>query len=341
MARVSDVPEPPEADGSVLVQTLAVGVCGTDREIVAGEYGQAPTGQPHLVLGHESLGRVLSAPPASGLVEGQHVVAMVRHPDPEPCVNCAAGQWDMCRNGRYTEHGITGRHGFASERFRVDADRLVPVNFALGLAGVLLEPASVVAKAWELVEHAASRSAYRPRTVLVTGAGPIGLLAALLGVQRGLEVHVLDRVEHGPKPALVAQLGATYHATDIASTGVTADVVMECTGAPEVVLDALASTALDGITCLTGVSTGGRSRPVDVGALNRSLVLENDVVLGSVNANRRHYEQAAEALAQADPQTLDRLLTRRVPLDAHADALAGPQDDIKVVLDLEAGTRAC
>ena len=333
-ARTCELPEPAEAEGTVLVQTLAVGVCGTDREIAAGEYGQAPDGEPHLVLGHESLGRVLSAPAESGLAEGQHVVAMVRHPDPEPCVNCAAGQWDLCRNDGYTEHGIKGRHGFARERFRVDADRLVPVDAALGLAGVLLEPASVVAKAWELVEHAASRSAYRPRTVLVTGAGPIGLLAALLGVQRGLEVHVLDRVQDGPKPELVAALGATYHATDVASTGVTPDVVIECTGAPTVVLDALSSTAPDGITCLNGVSTGGRPRPVDVGALNRSLVLQNDVVLGSVNANRRHYEQAAGALAQAGTQLLDRLITRRLPLEAHADALAGPQDDIKVVLEL-------
>ena len=321
----------------MLVQTLAVGVCGTDREIAAGEYGEAPAGEPHLVLGHESLGRVLSAPAGSGLAEGQHVVAMVRHPDPEPCVNCAAGQWDLCRNGRYTEHGIQGRHGFARERFRVDADRLVPVDAGLGLAGVLLEPASVVAKAWELVEHAASRSAYRPRTVLVTGAGPIGLLAALLGVQRGLEVHVLDRVEDGPKPDLVAALGASYHSTDVASTGIVPDVVLECTGAPAVVLDALSCTARDGITCLTGVSAGGRSRPVDVGALNRSLVLENDVVLGSVNANRRHYELAAEALSRAGTAVLDRLITRRLPLEAHADALAGPQDDIKVVLDPGAG----
>lgn len=121
-AELRDVPEPSLDQGSVLVQGLALGVCGTDREIVNGAYGAAPTGQDHLVLGHESLGRVFEAPPGSGLAAGDLVVGIVRCPDPLPCRNCAVGQWDMCRNGRYTEHGIKELHGFCSERWRVHPD---------------------------------------------------------------------------------------------------------------------------------------------------------------------------------------------------------------------------
>ena len=332
--RLSDVAEPGADEGDVLVDVVGVGICGTDVEIISGEYGEAPPGEGRLVLGHESLGRVREAPDAADLSPGDLVVAIVRCPDPVPCENCAAGQWDMCRNGRYTEHGIKGLHGFMRERYRATADRLVRVDASLGLRGVLLEPTSIVAKAWALVDHAATRSAYRTRTALVTGAGPVGLLAALLGVQRGLEVHVLDRVTSGPKPDLVHDLGATYHGTSLDDLGVEPDIVVECTGAADVVLDAMTRTAIDGITCLTGVSTPGRRRGVDLGGLNRTMVLENDQVLGSVNANRDHYEAAARALADADGGWLDRLITRRVPVDEHERALEHRDDDVKVVLEL-------
>jgi glucose 1-dehydrogenase len=121
-ARLDEVPEPGEAQGAVLVETIALGVCGTDREILAGLYGAAPPGQQRLILGHESLGRVADAPRDSGLAREDIVVGIVRHPDPIPCFACAAGEWDMCRNGRYTEHGIKERHGFGAERFRIDPE---------------------------------------------------------------------------------------------------------------------------------------------------------------------------------------------------------------------------
>ena len=117
-ARVDEIAEPPLSDGDVLVRALALGVCGTDREILAGEYGWAPPGQDRLVLGHESLGVVQEAPQGCGLMSGDLVVGIVRRPDPVPCVACAAGEWDMCRNGRYTECGIKERHGYGAERFR-------------------------------------------------------------------------------------------------------------------------------------------------------------------------------------------------------------------------------
>jgi threonine dehydrogenase-like Zn-dependent dehydrogenase len=203
---------------------------------------------------------------------------------------------------------------------------------------MLMEPTTIVAKAWEQVERVGARAWFEPKTVLVTGAGPIGLLAALLGRQRGLDVHVLDQVTDGPKPGLVRDLGATYHHDDIdAVTGrVRPDVVLEATGVPHLVLGSMWGTGPYGITVLTGVSTGGRKLPVDPGELNRTIVLENDAVVGSVNANLRHYAQAGEALSAAEPDWLARLVTRRVPLESFADAFQARPDDVKVALTLEA-----
>jgi threonine dehydrogenase-like Zn-dependent dehydrogenase len=331
-AAVTEV-DGPVGEGDVLVDGLAVGICGTDVEIARGLYGTAPEGSPVLVLGHESLGRVASAREGCGLSTGDLVVGIVRRPDPVPCHPCGVGAWDMCRNGRYTERGIKDLHGYGAEQWLVEAKFAVRVDPALAEVGVLLEPASVVAKAWDHVERIAARAPISPQRVLVTGAGPIGLLAALLGVQRGLEVHVLDRVTEGPKPALVADLGATYHASRVADVP-EADVVVECTGAPSVVVDVMQRTAPAGVVCLTGVSTGGRTLEVDIGATNRSIVLENDVVFGSVNANRSHYEAAAAALAAADPEWLSRLITRRVPLERWTEGLERRNDDVKVVVDL-------
>ena len=213
------------------------------------------------------------------------------------------------------------------------ARRRRPARAALGDHGVLLEPTTILAKAWEQVDRATQRGAgLTPHVAVVTGAGPIGLLAALLGIQRGLEVHVLDIVEDGPKPELVKALGATYHSVPLPETGLSPDVVIECTGVASVVIDAINCTGRDGVTCLTGVSPTGRSLRLDVGSLNRTAVLENDAIVGSVNANRRHYEAGARALARADAGWLGRLVTRRLPLDKYADGLDRKPTDVKVVL---------
>ncbi|MGH3845928.1 MAG: glucose 1-dehydrogenase [Pseudonocardiaceae bacterium] len=328
------MPEPEPGEHDLLVDGLAVGVCGTDREIAAGEYGWAPPGHDRLILGHESFGRVRTAPAGSGFAAGDLVAGVVRRPDPVPCGACAHGQFDMCRNGRYTERGIKELDGYASQRWRVEASYAVRLDPRLAEVGVLMEPTSVVAKAWDQIEQVGRRSWFDPQRVLVTGAGPIGLLAR----QRGLEVHVLDVVSAGRKPDLVRALGATYHHDGVASATRAAkpDVIIEATGVSSVVFDAIAATASYGIVCLTGVSSAGKGITIDGGALNRELVLDNDVVLGSVNANLHHYDLAATALAGADLDWLDRLITRRVPLDRVADAFETQPDDVKVVITLDA-----
>ena len=266
---------------------------------------------------------------------GDLVVGIVRRPDPVPCANCAVLEWDFCRNGRYTERGIKEHDGYLSERYRITADYLVKVDPALGILGVLLEPTSVVAKAWEQVDRIGGRAHWGPKTVLVTGAGPIGLLAALLGVQRGLDVHVIDQMTDGVKPDLVKDLGATYHMGGVADACPDPDVVIECTGVSALVLDAMTHVGAGGVVCLTGVSSGGHTINVDEGELNRSMVLENVAVVGSVNANRRHYEAAAVALAAADRDWLARLVNRKVPLHQWEQALTRNPDDVKVVIEVQ------
>ena len=330
--RFEDVAEPDARDGSVLVEAVAVGVCGTDVEMAAGAFGTPPPGKTRLVLGHESLGRVLDPGTSSGLARGDLVAGIVRRPDPVPCPSCAVGEWDMCRNGRYTERGIQQIDGFMSERWRIEPEYAMRIDPSLGLLGVLLEPTAVVTKAWEQVEAVGQRAFWEPKSALVTGAGPIGMLAALLGRQRGLDVHVLDRVPSGPKPEIVRALGATYH-TSAAELGFEPDVVVECTGVGQVIADAIRAVASGGVVCLTGVGHGGATAGLATADVAAAMVLRNNVLVGSVNANRRHWYRAGEALARADRTWLARLVTRREPPAAFARALDRGPDDIKVVVE--------
>lgn len=330
---LSELEAPVPGPAQLLARTLAVGVCGTDREIIRGDYGAAPDGVDRLIIGHESLAEIVSVPDGSELTPGDLIVGIVRMPDPIPCPSCAAGEWDMCRNGLYTEHGIKGAHGFAAELFAIEPGHAVKVDARLRDTGVLLEPASVVAKAWDHIARIAARTVWQPRTVLVTGAGPVGLLAAMMGVQRGLSVTLFDRAEGGIKPTLAEGLGAAYRIGNLADLQLRPDIVIECTGAPAVIIDALAITGPVGIVCLAGLSSSRREIPINSDVLGRTMVLENDVVFGTVNANRRHYAMAADALAAADQDWLRKMITRRVHLAAWADAFERREGDVKTVID--------
>lgn len=331
---INEVPTPAPDDRTLLVEGELLGICGTDVDIVEQGYGSPPPGEERLLIGHESLGVVRSAPRGSGFSEGDRVAGIVRRPDPVPCEACGNDEWDFCRNGLFTERGIKELSGFGSQLWRIEPEFAVQLDPTLGDCGVLIEPASVLAKAWEQTDYMARRTSWRPRTALVTGAGPIGLFAALMGVQRGLDVHVLDLEDSGPKPALVRELGATFHTGEVTDLGLAPDVVIECTGFGPLVFGLSEIVSPGAVLCLAGISSGGHLLSVDSDEINRSLVLDNSVVFGTVNANRRHYEQAADALAKADRGWLDRLITRRVPMDGFADALHKGPDDVKVVVDL-------
>jgi len=329
--RLEDIPEPDEREGSVLVDAIAAAVCGTDVEIAAGKYGWAPPGKTRLVLGHESLGRVIDPGPSSSFKKGDLVAGIVRRPDPVPCPNCAVGESDMCRNGQYTERGIKEIHGFMSERWRIEPEYAIKVDPSLGILGVLLEPTTVIVKALETVLAVGQRSFWEPKTVLVTGAGPIGLLAAAVARLAGTEVHVLDRVETGLKPELVRALGATYHTGSILHLGFNPDAIVECTGVGSVIAGSIQKIGAGGVVCLTGVGAGGAATGA-VADVAAAVVLKNNVIVGSVNANKRHWYKANDRLGRLDRKWLSRLITRVEKPENFKQALERKPDDIKVVI---------
>jgi glucose 1-dehydrogenase len=336
-AATEDLPEPDRRDGELLVRGRLIGVCGTDREIADGSYGEAPADADRLIIGHEGLGEVLAAPAQSGFSPGDLVAGIVRRPDPVPCPACAAGHWDMCRNDRFFERGIVRSHGYGSQLWSVEPEYAVRIPSELGELGVLLEPTSVLAKAWDQVDRIAERGFARRDTALVTGAGPIGLLAALLGAQRGYEMHVVDLPIEGAKRDLVESLGGIYHSGDAAAVDAEMDVVIECTGIGAVGRAAATRLVNGGIISLTGIMDADTTQAVNSTEMNRRMVLRNAVLFGTVNAGRRHWEQAADALAAADPAWLSQMITRSVPLSNWTDALERQADDIKVVVDLTTG----
>ncbi|MEQ1588121.1 MAG: glucose 1-dehydrogenase [Cyclobacteriaceae bacterium] len=331
-AQLMDIPEPQEREGSVLVQAVAVGVCGTDVEIAEGKYGWAPPGHSRLVLGHESLGRVVDPGPSSGLRKGDLVVGIVRRPCPVPCPNCAVGEWDMCRTGLYTERGIKEINGYMSEYWRIEPEYAIKVDPSLGLLGVLLEPSTVVAKALEQVALIGRRSFWEPKTALITGAGPIGLLAALFAKMSGLEVHVLDRAEGGLKASLVHELGGTYHAGSVKDLDFEPDTIIECTGVGQVIAESIQKIGANGIICLAGIGHGGANASSNIADVAASAVLRNNVIVGSVNANKRHWYKASQFLARADRKWLAKLITRIEKPENFMSALTRKPEDIKVVI---------
>jgi glucose 1-dehydrogenase len=328
----------PPGRGGVLVDGLMAGVCGTDREVVEHGMGYPPHGSDRLVLGHESVGRVVTAPADSGLMPGDLVAGIVRRPEQDPCAACRAGEVDSCLDGRYRSRGISGLDGYGATGWLLEPEFAVRLDPCLESLGVLVEPASVLAKAWEQIDRIAARSPRGEDRVLVLGAGPIGLLAALLSVGRGHETHVYDRAADGLKPELVRALGATYHQagpSGVRAAKVSPGIVIDCTGVPGLALGVVEHCAPHMIVCLIGLPEDG-SGPggFDPATLMRTLVRRNGVLFGTVNAGRRHFEAASAALAAADRTWLDALITRRVPLSSWTDALRPRAEDVKVVVDL-------
>jgi len=238
----------------------------------------------------------------------------------------------MCRNGRFTEAGIRGLDGYTAEKLSLPAEFAVKVSPDLGHLGVLVEPASVVAKAWEHIIHIGGRGQWSADRVLVTGAGPIGLLATLFATRHGEEVHVLDRATDGPKPDLVRDLGAVYHDDGLDRIEGQFDVIVECTGDADLMVDAAGVAKPNGIVCFAGVTDEGH-QVTAASDIARAMVLENRIVFGTVNANRRHYEEAARVLTQADESWLGRLVNRRVPLNEWEKAYTRQPNDVKTVIE--------
>jgi threonine dehydrogenase-like Zn-dependent dehydrogenase len=341
-AELRSVPLEEPGPGQVRVATLAVGVCGTDAEIDAGGYGTAPGGDGYLVLGHESLLRVETVGPGvSGWAAGDLAVGIVRRPCPQRCPPCAVGRWDLCETGDYRERGIRGLHGFLRPALAVEADFLVRVPAELAPVAVLTEPLSVVEKAVDVAFRLqAARFDWRPRRAAVLGAGPVGLLAALLLLGRGLDVSVLDRRPAGSlKARLAVAAGARYLDDGEAPLEKAGpfDLIVEATGYAPLAFRAMRCLGPNGALALTGVTSGRRTLQVDANAVNQETVLENHVIFGSVNASRAHYAMAIEDLGawvRRWGDLVGRLITGRHALPDFRAAFDRSPDDVKRVIEV-------
>ena len=339
---VRDVVEPHIAEGEVLVDVVRVGLCGTDAEIERGEYGQAPDGAEVLILGHESFGRV--AHDAGELRAGTPVVASVRRPD--GCPNCRAGEQDMCLWGGFRERGIKSLHGFCAERFAERNEYLFVVPEAIVDVAVLLEPLTVTEKGWRHLSIAQRRmTVWEPRTAIVAGGGPVGLLAATKLRLLGLDVTVVERQHKPEKEALLARIGAAYAATSvtplakIAERSKRIDLVIEATGNSGVAFECLRLVGANGAALLTSVTGAKRSLEVPADLINQTLVLNNVLVLGTVNAKADDFRQGIADLSDAErrwPGFLGALITRRVRLEDASRALPHDPSQIKTVVEVRA-----
>lgn len=338
----NDAPEPVVEPGHALVRVLEAGVCGTDVEIHDGLYGEAPPGSSFLILGHENLGRVESSPPDSHVQPGDLVVATVRRPCPERCVPCASGQNDMCVTGHFTERGISGLHGFMSERYSESPAYLVKLPGHLRPFGVLLEPMSVVQKGIDHAYRIQERLSWKPRTAVILGAGPVGILGAVALRLRGLDVTVVAReLEGSSKDMLLREAGIRYVSSvtvplaELPKRTGPIDIVFEATGATAVIIPSMQMLAPDGVCILSSVTGGTKTVEIDVATWNRDMVLGNRLVFGTVNASRAHFEAGARDLESAEarlPGWLARLITRRLPFTDIAKSLVRGPGDIKTVL---------
>ena len=316
---VTDIP-----DGrGVLVRVLRVGVDGTDKEINAAEYGEAPEGSPFLTLGHESFGVVQEiGPRVTELMVGDYVVATVRRPGMS--LYDRIGTSDMTTDDVYFERGISRRHGFLTEYYVDDAEFLVKIPQGIRDVGVLLEPTTVVekgiAQAFEIQRRL---RVWRPRKAAVIGAGTIGLLATLAMRLRGIDVTTFAK-QRRPylNSDLVETLRARYASAeedgsflDVAAKYGPFDLIFEASGFAPLVFDAMQALAKNGVLVLSSVTGSDHKVEVPADRINLSFVLGNKVMVGTVNANREYFELGVKDLSQAAleyPGWLNRLLTHPV-----------------------------
>lgn len=343
-----DAPWPRREGDQVLARTLLTSVDGTDREVLDNPGAAWPEGEAFVVLGHECLGEVLESPAGSSLEPGQRVVPLVRHGCGH-CDPCLAGNADLCETGDYTEHGIKGLHGFMRDAWTDTPDSLVPVPADLGRLAVLTEPLSVIVKALDVARLVQRRiptweeaGGFAGQRALITGAGNLGTLAAFLLRDEGMDVWTYDRAQpHEATPRLLRAIGATTlqageeDLEEVARDVGGFDLVIEATGAPKVLFQALPTLADNGVMCMLGVPAERPAFPVDGDVVMRRMVMRNQVLLGSVNSRREHFDHALRRLRSfrrrfdAAP---DRILTHILEPAEFEEAFADGPDVIKKVI---------
>lgn len=316
MPGVTDIPN----GQGVLVKVLRVGVDGTDKEINAAEYGNAPEGANFLITGHESFGQVVEIGPnvPDTIRTGTYVVATVRRPGHS--IYDLIGSQDMTTDDVYYERGINLRHGYLTEYYVDDAAYIVPLPATLREVGVLLEPLTVAQKGLNQAYEIQRRlKVWQPRRAAVIGAGTIGLLTTLAMRMRGLEVTCYSRrLPPYRNSDLITELGAHYissqHMTLIeASTKYGPfDIILEATGFSPIVFQAAEALGKNGVLVLSSVTGGDTKAEVNADKINQGFVLGNKVMVGTVNASRADFVSGVNDLVKAEafyPGWLQKLLT--------------------------------
>lgn len=340
-----EMPDPRLQSDQVAVKMIRAGLCRTDAEISDGHFGQAPEGDEYLILGHENFGVVEQVGrKVKGFAAGDLVVATVRRPC--KCYTCRAGQNDMCYLDGYQERGIVGRHGFMAEYYVESPQWLNKIPKDIANIGVLLEPMSVVEKGIDQAFLLQRRLEWRPKTALVFGAGPIGLLAAAVLRVRGLDTHVVSlETETDSRATLARKLGAAYHSVangtlaDVKNVMPPVDIAIEASGGARVAFDAMRILACNGVLCLLSITGGSKMAEEPIEQINQQLVLGNRVVFGSVNANTRHFAMGVKdfrAIEKKWPGVLARLITTRLPWDRYGDWFGQRRGGIKTTLEISA-----
>jgi glucose 1-dehydrogenase len=339
------------ADDEIKVRTIAVGVCGTDRRLV--RQRNAAQRRSKLVIGHEMLGEVTETGAAVRRVQpGDLAVFTVRRSCGQ-CLNCAQNRSDMCSTGHFSERGIRGLDGFQAE-FVVDRESsVVKVPRPIGCSGVLIEPLSIVEKAIHemvLLQRARLPDALAhphwlsEKRALVAGLGPVGLLAALVLRLRGAQVTGLDIVDpDNERVRWLQHIGGDYidsreiNPERIDEVVEPVDVIVEAAGVPALAFNLIDTLTLNGAYALTGIPVEDRTIRIAGAALMRTLVQKNQLLLGSVNSSRDHFQMAVEDLEQARfrwGNHVDALITeRRKPEDFEVALQERASDEIKVVID--------
>jgi threonine dehydrogenase-like Zn-dependent dehydrogenase len=316
---VEDVATVEAREGELLVRTLEVGVCGTDREISEGLFGVAPKNEQSLVLGHEALAVVERD--GHGFTRGDLVTATVRRSCGR-CIACGQGSPDSCLTGDYHERGITRLHGYARELVAEDPTQLIAIPKSLGRLGVLAEPTSICERALRHARAIGGRQPWQLQRALVIGAGAIGLVTTYLLRLAGIEVWTASLEDTSE---LVEQSGSRYVSTkdtELSELG-SFDLVVEAAGDAQLMARSLGLLRRSGVACLLGIDPRRQKVEIDGRVLGVDVILENRVLFGSVNAHRQDWLAAVEALDRARerwPEALERFVAFRVPLDRFQEA---------------------
>ena len=325
--QLRDVPEPslddiPNGRG-VLVRIIRVGLDGTDHEIYEGLYGEAPAGSDFLIMGHESFGVVEAV--GSAVTEfkpGDYVVARVRRAGSS--FYDQIGMPDFTTDEDYYEHGISRVHGFLTEKYVEEPEYLILIPPGLKEIAVLLEPTSIVekgiAQAFEVQQRL---KIWRPQCAAVLGVGSVGLLAAVALRNLGLDVYGFARTEPPYlNSELLEAIGGHYVSTrqtplaDVAAAHHGFDLVFEASGYSPLAFEAMNDTLdKNGVLVLSSVTGGSTTITIPSDQINMKFVLGNRVVVGTVNANREHFEAGVRDMALREaitPGWFGRLITDRI-----------------------------